>query len=125
MGADKNSSRRRWLLQQDKHDNQNTSPTQLPMLAKTTQQLECYWSLEPTTTKTLTPNTQRKTAHPTVCAILVRLMAPVIPVDSVGQAGDKHQVHSEVPGSLSDFSMPWKKPPPKLRLQEKTTLHKT
>jgi hypothetical protein len=30
MGANKNSSRRRWLLKQDEHDNQNTSLTQLP-----------------------------------------------------------------------------------------------
>jgi hypothetical protein len=36
-------------------------------------------------------------------------MAPIRPVDSAGQAGDKQQVHSEVPGSLSDFSRPWNK----------------
>jgi hypothetical protein len=30
MGADKNSSRRRWRLQQDEHDFQHTSPTHYP-----------------------------------------------------------------------------------------------
>jgi hypothetical protein len=30
MGADKNSSRRRWRLQQDKHGFQHTSPTHYP-----------------------------------------------------------------------------------------------
>jgi hypothetical protein len=30
MGADKNSSRRRWILQQDEHGFQHTSPTHYP-----------------------------------------------------------------------------------------------
>jgi hypothetical protein len=76
MGANKNSSQRRWLLQQDEHDKQNTSPTQIPKLVKTTQPLEYYWSYEPTTTETLDQNAQRKTTQPAVCATPVRPMAP-------------------------------------------------
>jgi hypothetical protein len=43
MGADKNSSRMRWRLQQDKHNFQHVSDS-LPKLAKPTQLLECYWT---------------------------------------------------------------------------------
>ena len=39
----------------------------------------------------------------------VRPMAPVRPVDSAGQAGGEQQMHSKVPGSLSDSSRPWNK----------------
>jgi hypothetical protein len=41
--------------------------------------------------------------------LLVRSMAPVKKVNSVGQADGKQQMHIEVPGSLSDFSRPWNK----------------
>jgi hypothetical protein len=44
MRVDKSSSRRRWEFQQDEHDFQITSLTQLSKLAKTTQPLKCYWS---------------------------------------------------------------------------------
>jgi hypothetical protein len=44
MRVDKIFPRRRWELQQDEHGFQNTSPTQLPKLAKTTQPVKCYSS---------------------------------------------------------------------------------
>jgi hypothetical protein len=41
--------------------------------------------------------------------LLVRLMAPVRPVDSTSQASGNQQMHNKVPGSLSDSSRPWNK----------------
>jgi hypothetical protein len=43
----------------------------------------------------------------------VRLVTPVRPVDSVGQAGGYSSHIPSVPESLSDFSRPWNKNTPK------------
>jgi hypothetical protein len=43
----------------------------------------------------------------------VRLVTPVRPVDSVGQAGGYSSRTTSVPESLSDFSRPWNKNTPK------------
>jgi hypothetical protein len=78
------------LLQQDKHGNQNTSPTQLPRLAKTTQPLECYWSLEPTTTETYSGTQRNKQLEQ-------RLTTPVRPVTCTGQTGPGQIFWTEPP----------------------------
>jgi hypothetical protein len=80
MGADRNSSQRRWELQQDEHSLQNTSPTQLPKLAKTTQPLECYQSQEPATTYTYSRTQRNKQLEH-------HYTTPVRPVSSIGQTG--------------------------------------
>jgi hypothetical protein len=79
MGADKNSSRRRWKLQQDEHGFQHTSPTHYPNCqahVATGVPLDLGTNTQPSD-----PRTQRNTkprAHwPT----------PVRPVSTTGQTG--------------------------------------
>jgi hypothetical protein len=55
----------------------------------------------------------------------VRPVTPVRPVHSTGQAGGYSSHTTSVPESLSDFSRPWKKTPPKHNLNGRKTLHKT
>jgi hypothetical protein len=115
MGADKNSSRRRWRLHQDEHGIQHTSPTHYPSWPSP----RSHWGAtgprnQQTTFQTKThQNTQWKLARLAACA------APVRPVDSTGQAGGYSSRTTNVPESLSDFSRPWNKNTPKTRPAQK------
>jgi hypothetical protein len=122
MGADKNSSRRRWRLQQDGHGFQHTSPTHYPSWPSP----RSHWSAtgprnQHTTFRAKTHHhAQRKLARLAACAAPVRPMActgqtgdTVRPVDSAGQAGGYSSRTTSVPESLSDFSRPWNKTTPK------------
>jgi hypothetical protein len=108
MGADKNSSRRRWGLQQDEHGFQHTSPTHYPSWPSP----RSHWSAtgprdQKTTFRAKThQHAQRKLAWLAACA------APVRPVDSAGQAGGYSSRTKSVPKSLSVFSRPWNKTTP-------------
>jgi hypothetical protein len=109
MGADKNSSRRRWRLQQDEHGFQHTSPTHYPSWPSP----HSHWSAtgprnQQTTFRAKThPHAQQKLARLAACA------APVRPVDRAGQTGGYSSHTTTVPESLSDFSRPWNKNTPK------------
>jgi hypothetical protein len=77
MGADKNSSRRRWKLQQDEHGFQHTSPTHYPSWPSP----HSHWSAtgprnQQTTFRAKThQHAQRKLARLAACAPPVRPMA--------------------------------------------------
>jgi hypothetical protein len=109
MGADKNSSRRRWKLQQDKHGFHHTSPNHYPSWPSPRR----HWSAtgprnQHTTFRAKTrQQAQRKLARLAACAASVRLMA------CVGQTGGYSSRTTSVPESLSDFSRPWNKTTPK------------
>jgi hypothetical protein len=122
MGADKNSSRRRWRLQQDEHSFQHTSLTHYPSW----QSPRSHWSAtEPrnqqTTFRAKHTNTHSGNLHGLLPVLhrsdrwptLVRLVTPVRPLDRVGQAGGYSSRTTSVPESLSDFSRPWNKNTPK------------
>jgi hypothetical protein len=87
MGADKNSSRRRWRLQQDEHGFQHTSPTHYPSWPSP----RSHWSAtgprnQHTTFRAKThQHAQQKLARLAACAALVRPMA------CAGQTGDTGQ----------------------------------
>jgi hypothetical protein len=114
MGADKNSSRRRWRLQQDEHGFQHTSPTHYPSWPSP----RSHWSAtgprnQHTTFRAkIYEHAQRKLSRLAACAAPVRLVTPVTPVDSAGQAGGCSSRTTSVPESLSDFSRPWNKTTP-------------
>jgi hypothetical protein len=109
MGADKNSSRRRWRLQQDEHSFQYTSSTHYPSWPSP----RSHWSAtgprnHQTTFRAKThQHTQRKLARLAACA------APIRPVDNAGQASGYSSRTPSAPESLSDFSRPWNKNTPK------------
>jgi hypothetical protein len=112
MGADKNSSRRRWRLQQDERGFQHTCPTHYPSWPSPHRPR----SHEPKHTNThsgnlhgLMPVLHRSDRWPA----LVRPMTPVRPVDSAGQTSGSISRTTSVPESLSDFSRPWNKNTPK------------
>jgi hypothetical protein len=106
--AVKNSSRRRWRLQQDEHGFEHTSPTHYPSWPSP----RSHWSAtgpsnQQTTFRAKThQHAQRKLARLAACA------APVRRVDRAGQAGG-YSSRTSVPESLSDFSRPWNKNTPK------------
>jgi hypothetical protein len=87
MGADKNSSRRTWRLQQDEHDFQHTSPTHYPSWPSP----RSHWSAtrprnQQTTFRAKTyQHAQWKLARLAACA------APVRPMAYTGQTGDTSQ----------------------------------
>jgi hypothetical protein len=87
MGADKNSSRRRWELQQDEHDFHHTSPTHYPSWPSP----RSHWSAtgrrnQQTTLQAKTHQpAQRKLARLAACA------APIRPMARAGQTGDTGQ----------------------------------
>jgi hypothetical protein len=87
MGADKNSSRRRWELQQDGHGFQHTSPTYYSSWPSP----RSHWSAtkprnQQTTLRAKThQHTQQKLAWLAACA------APVRPMACAGQTGDTGQ----------------------------------
>jgi hypothetical protein len=113
MGADKNSSRRRWRLQQDEHGFQHTSPTHYPSLSSPRR----HWSAtrprnQHTTFRAKThQHAQWKLARLAACVAPVGLMACA--VDRAGQAGVYSSRTTSVLESLSDFSRPWNKTSPK------------
>jgi hypothetical protein len=87
MGADKNSSRRRWRLQQDEHGFQHTTPTHYPSWPSS----RSHWSAtrprnQHTTFRAKThQRAQRKLARLAACVAPVRQMA------CAGQTGDTGQ----------------------------------
>jgi hypothetical protein len=115
MGADKNSSRRRWRLQQDEHGFQHTSLTHYPSWSSP----RSHWSAtgprnQQTTFRAKThQHAQRKLAQLVACVAPVRRVTPVRPVDRAGQVGGCSSRTTSVPESLSDFSRPWNKSTPK------------
>jgi hypothetical protein len=122
MGADKNSSRRRWRLQQDEHGFQHTSPTHYPSWPSP----RSHWSAtgpsnQQTTFRTKThQNALRKLVRLAACAALVRSMACAGQTGDTGQtvesaswAGGYNSHTTNIPESLSDFSRPWNKNTPK------------
>jgi hypothetical protein len=122
MGADKNSSRRRWRLQQDEHDFQHTSPTHYPSWsshAATKVLLDLGTNKQPSEPKHT--NTHSGNLHDLLPVLHrsdlwpapVRPVTPVRPVDSTGQAGGYNSRTTSVPKSLNDFSRPWNKNTPK------------
>jgi hypothetical protein len=118
MGADKNSSRRRWKLQQDEHGLQHMSLTHYPSWPST----HSHWgATEPrnqhTTLRAKThQHTQGKLARPAACA------TPVRPMACAGQTGGYNSRTTSVPQSLSDFSRPWNKNTPKTQSSRKENL---
>jgi hypothetical protein len=137
MGADKNSSRRRWRLQQDEHGFQHTSPTHYPSWRSP----RSHWSAtgprnQQTTFRAKThQHAQQKLAWLAACAALVRPMA------CVGQTGDTGQTRWTVPvrpvataAAQEEFKRasatslgPGTKPPPKTQpaLKKNTTQNLT
>jgi hypothetical protein len=115
MGVDKNSSRRRWRLQQDEHGFQHTSPTHYPSCqahAATEVLLDLGTNKQPSEPK-LT-NTHSGNLHSLLSVLHrsdrwpdpVRPVAPVGLVNSADQAGGYSSRTTSVPESLSDFSRP-------------------
>jgi hypothetical protein len=122
MGADKNSSRRRWRLQQDEHGFQHTSPTHYPSWPSP----RSHWSATGPRNQQATfrakthQHAQRKLARLAACAAPVRPMACAgqtgdtgQTVDRAGQAGGYSSRTTNIPESLSDLSRPWNKNTPK------------
>jgi hypothetical protein len=123
MGADKNSSRRKWRLQQDEHGFQHTSLTNYPSCPSP----RSHWSAtgpknQQTTFQTKThQNAQRKLAWLAACAALVRPMAYAGQAGDTGQTGGQcrsgrwlQQLHNKRSReSLGDFYRPWNKNTPK------------
>jgi hypothetical protein len=109
MGADKNSSRRRWRLQQDEHGFQHTSLTHYPSWLSP----RSHWSATGTRNQQTTfrakahQHAQRKLARLATCAAPVRQMA------CASQTGGCSNRTTSVPESLSDFFRPWNKNTPK------------
>jgi hypothetical protein len=122
MGADKNSSRRRWRLQQDElHFQQRLRLTTQVGQAHvaTGVPLDLGTNKQPSEPKHT--NTHRGNLHGLLpvphrsdrWSAPVRLVTPVRPVDSASQAGVYSSRTTSVPECLSDFSRPWNKTTPK------------
>jgi hypothetical protein len=76
MGADKNSSRRRWKLQQDEHGFQHTSPTDYPSATRPRNQHTTFRrenTAEHQTSSPLTNNGQTGEHHRSDRSLLVKL----------------------------------------------------
>jgi hypothetical protein len=128
MGADKNSSRWRWRLQQDEHSFQHTSPTQYPSWPSP----RSHWSAtgprnQQTTFRSETRNTHSGNLHSLLPVlhmsdlwpVPVRPVTSVRPVDRARQAGGYNSSTTSVLESLNDFSRPWNKNNPKTQLARK------
>jgi hypothetical protein len=115
MGAEKNSSRRRWGLQQDEHEFQHTSLSHYPGWPSPCS----HWSATGPRNQqtTLRANThqhaQRKLARLAACA------APVRPVDRAGQAGDYSSRTTSVLRASVTSLCPGTKTPPKHNLHRR------
>jgi hypothetical protein len=122
MGADKNSSRRRWRLQQDEHGSKHMSPTHYPSWPSP----RSHWSAtgprnrQPTFRAKIT-NTHDGNLHGLLPVLhqsdkwpaLVRPVTPVRLVDRAGQAGGCSSRTTNVQESLIDFSRPCNQNTPK------------
>jgi hypothetical protein len=122
MGGDKNSSRRRWRLQQDEHD----FNTRLPLTTQVGQAhvatgVPLDLGTNKQTSEPKHTNTHSRNLHDLLSMLHrsdrwpapVRPVTPVRLVDSTGQAGGYSSRTTSVPESLSDFSRPWNKNTPK------------
>jgi hypothetical protein len=125
MGADKNSSRRRWGLQQDEHGFQHTSPTHYPSWPSP----HSHWSATGPWNQQATPEPKHTNTHSGNLHDLLPVLhwsdrwpAPVRPVDRAGQAGGYSRHTTSVPESLNDFSRPWNKNTPKTQPARKENL---
>jgi hypothetical protein len=131
MGADKNSSRMTWKLQQDN----TASNTRLRLTTQVGQvhtatgvRLNLGTNTQPSEPK-LT-NTHNGNLHGLLPVLHrsdcwpapVRPVTPVIPVDRAGQAGGYSSRTTSVPESLSNFSRPWNKNTPKTQPTQKENL---
>jgi hypothetical protein len=128
MGGNKNSSRRRWKLQQDEHGFQHTSPTHYSSWlahAATGVLLDLGTNKQPSEPKhTKTHSGNLHGLLPVLhrserWSALVRPVTPVRPVDSADQAGGYSSRTTNVPESLSNFSRPWNKNTPKTQSAQK------
>jgi hypothetical protein len=119
MGADKNSSRRRWRLQQDEHGFQQTSLTHYPSCPSPEVLLDLGTNKQPSEPK-LT-NTHNGNLHGLLPVLhrSDRWPALVRPVDRASQAGVYNSRTTSVPERLSDFSRPWNKNTPKTQAARK------
>jgi hypothetical protein len=116
MGAYKNSSRRRWRLQQDEHGFQHTLPitTQVGQAhAATGVLLDLGTNKQPSKPKLTNMHSGNLHCLLPVLHRSYRWPVPVRPVDKAGQAGGYSSRTTSVPKSLSDFSSPWNKNAPK------------
>jgi hypothetical protein len=116
MGADKNSSRRRW-------DSNKTNMASNTCLRLTTQVGQVHAATEVLldlgTNKQPSEPKHTNTHSGNLHSLLLvlhrsdRWLARVRPVDSAGQAGGYTSLTTSIPESLSDFSRPWNKTTPK------------
>jgi hypothetical protein len=131
MGADKNSSRRRWKLQQVEHGFQHTSLTHYPSCqahVATGVPLDLGTNIQPSEPKHT--NTHSGNLHDLLPVLHrsdrwpapVRPVTPVRPVDRAGQAGGYSSRTTNVSESLTDFSRPWNKITPKPQPARKENL---
>jgi hypothetical protein len=134
MGADKNSSQRRWILQQDEHCFQQTSPTYYPSWSGP----RSHWSAtgprnQQTAFRAKThQHAQPKLARLAACAAPVRLMACTGQTDDTGQTGGQsrsgpwlQQLHNKCSRKPQLTSLgPRMKTLPKHNLHGRETLHK-
>jgi hypothetical protein len=88
MGADKNSSRRRWKLQQDEHDFQHTSPTHYPK-----------WSSPRSHLSATGPRNQHTTFRPENAAE----HQTSSPLTNTGQTGEHHWSDRSLLVRVDDF----------------------
>jgi hypothetical protein len=122
MGADKNSSRRRW----DSNKTNTASYTRLRLTTQVSQAhaatgvlLDLGTNKQPSEPKHT--NTHSGNLHDLLLVLHrsdrspapVRPVTPVRPVDRAGQAGGYSSRTTSVSESLSDFSKPWNKNTPK------------
>jgi hypothetical protein len=88
MGADKNSSRRRWKLQQDEHGFQHTSPTHYPSWPSP----RSHWSATRPRNQHTTFQPENAAEHQTSS-----------PLTNTGQTGEHHQSDRSLLVKLGDF----------------------
>jgi hypothetical protein len=88
MGADKNSSRRRWKLQQHEHGFQHTSPTHYPSWPSP----RSHWSATGPRNQQTTFRPEDATEHQTSS-----------PLTNTGQTGEHHRSDRSLLVKLGDF----------------------
>jgi hypothetical protein len=88
MGANKNSSRRRWRLQQDEYDFQHTSPTHYPNWPSP----RSHWSA-----------TEPRKQHTTFRPENVAEHQTLSPLTNTGQTGEHHRSDRSLLVKLGDF----------------------
>jgi hypothetical protein len=88
MGADKNSSRMRWKLQQDEHGFQHTSATHYPSLLSP----RSYWGA-----------TGRRNQHTTFRPENAAEHQTSSPLTNTGQTGEHHRLDRSLLVRVDDF----------------------